>query len=128
MKWLSQEWADALTAALNADEDFRKAAKGRDVVLRYQHVEGPDGDLTYAMTLADGEATVALGEPADADITFTMKHADAARITRGEINSQQAAMGGQIKTDVNPMKVMRIVPVLQARERVEGALDVEVPA
>ncbi len=128
MKWLSQEWADGLTEALNADAGFQKAASGRNDAIRYLFVETPEGgEQSYGMTIADGVVSVSLEDPAEPDITFTSKFADGARIARGELSSQQAAMGGQIKADVNPMKVMKIVPVLQAREAVEKELAVEVP-
>ncbi len=128
MQWLSQEWIDGLTAALNADEGFQKAASKKDKTIRYVFIEAPEGgEISYGMTIADGVVALSLEDPADPDVTFTCKYVDGARVARGELSAQQAAMGGQIKADVNPMKVMKLVPLLQAREAVEKTLDVEVP-
>ena len=54
VKFLSDEWADALKAELNQSEEFRRAATGQQATIQ-QVITSADGDTHYWITIADGQ-------------------------------------------------------------------------
>jgi len=100
VKFLSEEWATALTAALNGDEAFRAAAAG--VSARLQQVITHDGDETrYWIVIADGTIDMGIGDLDAVDATITQSYETAAALSQGEVNAVTAFMTGKIKISGN---------------------------
>jgi len=96
VKFLSQEWADALTEKLNADESFTKSIANQHAKIQ-QVVTGPNGEQKYWLTLEDGTIDMGLGEMSDADATITEDYDTAVRLAKSEINAVTAFMSGRIR-------------------------------
>ena len=73
VQFLSQEWIDALTAALNEDPAFREAAAGTTVSLQ-QVIARPDGDVHYWTTLDDGVVAFGIGDLEAPDATIRQSY------------------------------------------------------
>ena len=100
VKFLSQEWAEALKAALNEDQEFRTAAGA--VSARIQQVITENGDETrYWIVIADGAVDMGLGDLDPVDATITQSYETAAALARGELNAVTAFMTGKIKVAGN---------------------------
>jgi putative sterol carrier protein len=100
VKFLSEEWAEALKAALNEDEAFRTAAG--QVSARIQQVIDTDGDETrYWIVIADGAIDMGIGDLDPVDATITQSYETAAALSRGELNAVTAFMTGKIKVAGN---------------------------
>jgi putative sterol carrier protein len=124
VKFLSEEWAQAITDALNSSEAFQKAATGQQAKIQQVVTDSPDGEVKYYFKLESGSADVALGELADAEATISQNYDTAAAINRSELNAQNAFMQGKLKISGNMMKLMQLQGVINAMP--QAVSDVEV--
>ena len=125
VKFLSQEWADAMTSALNSSEDFKKAATGQQAKLQQVVTDAPDGEAKYYFKLEGGTAEVALGELADAEATITQNYETAVGINKQELNPQNAFMQGKLKIAGNMMKLMQLQNVVNTMPKAVADVDIE---
>lgn len=120
-RFLSDEWVDALIAALNASDDVPK-----DVDLTIQQVVGEDGDaVKYWTTLGDGNASGGLGDAASADVTITQDLETAAALSRAEINHQAAFMQGKLKVTGNMGKLLQHQEIIASLAPVMASIPTE---
>ena len=125
VKFLSEDWAQTMTEALNSSEEFQKAATGQTVKLQQVITDAPDGgEQKYYFTLEEGTAKVSLGELPEAEATLTQNYETAVAITKQELNAQNAFMQGKLKISGNMMKLMQLQGVFNAMP--QAASDVEV--
>ncbi|MFL5766673.1 MAG: SCP2 sterol-binding domain-containing protein [Actinomycetota bacterium] len=96
VKFLSQEWADALTEKLNADQSFTSSIAGKKAKIQ-QNVDAPDGQHHYWLTIDGGRIDMGLGEVDGADATISEDYDTAVKLAKSEINVVTAFMSGKIK-------------------------------
>jgi putative sterol carrier protein len=125
VRFLSQEWADALTEALNGDDDFRTLTRKKQTVLAFNVHGTPEGDVSYHMTVDQGTGRVVLGPTPGADVTFELDYDVARQLVQGELDGQKAVMSGQMTHDQSMFKLMQFGPVLQQRTKLERELPLE---
>ena len=125
IQFLSQEWADEMTKALNASDDFQKAASCQSAKLQQVVTDAPQGEVKYYFKLEGGQAEVQLGELADAEATITQNYETAVGVTKQEINAQNAFMQGKLKISGNMMKLMQLQSVVNAMPKAVSHIDVE---
>jgi putative sterol carrier protein len=106
VKFLSEEWAKAVTEALNLNDAFKQQAAGKTVKLQ-QVVTTPE-ETRYYFKLEDGTAEVALGEIPDAEATLTQDYDTAAALSKNELNATAAYMSGKLKIQGDLMKLMQL--------------------
>ena len=93
VRFLSDEWAEALKAELNQSEDFRQAAAGQKATIQ-QVITGPDGTTEYWITIGDGEIDLGVGDIEGEDATITQSYDSAAALAKGELSPVTAFMTG----------------------------------
>lgn len=126
VKYLSEEWASAVTDALNSSEEFKNAASGQDVALQQVVTDTPDGgEAKYYFKISGGQADVALGELADAEATLTQNYDTSVAIAKQELNAQNAFMQGKLKISGNMMKLMQLQGVFNTLPKATDTIDVE---
>ena len=126
VKFLSEEWAQEVTNALNASDDFQSAASGQAVKLQQVVTDTPDGgEAKYFFTLEGGKVQVGLGEITDAEATLTQSYETAVAITKQELNPQNAFMQGKLKISGNMMKLMQLQGVFNAMPKAVTDVDVD---
>ncbi|MFN2526347.1 MAG: SCP2 sterol-binding domain-containing protein [Actinomycetota bacterium] len=125
VKFLSDEWAKEMSAALNSSEDFKKAASGQQVKLQQVVTDSPDGETKYYFTLDNGTVDVGLGEISDAEATLTQNYETAAAIAKQELNATNAFMQGKLKISGNMMKLMQLQGVFNAMPKAVEGVEVE---
>ncbi|MDQ3962621.1 MAG: SCP2 sterol-binding domain-containing protein [Actinomycetota bacterium] len=126
VKFLSEEWAQEVTNALNASDDFESAASGQSVKLQQVVTDTPDGgEQKYFFTLDGGKVQVGLGEITDAEATLTQSYETAVAITKQELNPQNAFMQGKLKISGNMMKLMQLQGVFNAMPKAVTDVEVE---
>ena len=125
VKFLSEEWAQEVTNALNSSEQFQSTASNQAVKLQQVVTDTPDGgEAKYYFTLDGGKAQVGIGEITEAEATLTQSYETAVAITKQELNAQNAFMQGKLKISGNMMKLMQLQGVFNAMP--QAVTDVEV--
>lgn len=127
VKFLSEEWASAITEALGSSDDFKKAATGQQAKLQQVVTDAPGGEVKYYLDISDGSATVALGELDGAEATITQNYDTGKAIAQRELNAQNAFMQGKLKIAGNMMKIMQLQGVISALDKATEGVEVEYP-
>jgi putative sterol carrier protein len=125
VRFLSQEWAEALTQALNSSTEFARAAARQDARVQQVVTGTPEGERKYYFAVEDGSARVGLGEIERADATVTQSYSTAVAISKRELHPQQAFMRGDLGVEGNFMKLLQLQPVLSALAHAVGDLEVD---
>jgi hypothetical protein len=124
VRFLSEEWAVALTDALNADDAFRDTTRKKQVVMLFRVTGTPTGDTAYYMDVDRGTTRIVIGEPEKADLTFESSYDVACRIAQGTLNGRDAVTRKQMKADANIMRLMKFASIFTERHNAESTLEV----
>ena len=124
-KFLSEDWAVAVTEALNAHPGFKSAIANADLSLQFDVSDAPDGALSYYMKAAGGSAQFSIGQVEGADVTVGQTYATAAAISKGELNTQTAFMTGKLKVSGNLAKLMMHQAAIAQWQSATKDIDVE---
>lgn len=124
MRFLSEEWAKAITDGLNASEEFQQAAATTHATIQQIVIDAPDGILRYWLTIDGGSATMGTGDAVDPDVIIQQSYETAVALAKGELNPVSAYMGGQLQVS-NVMKAMSLQGALQALSPVIKATPCE---
>ena len=111
-KFLSEDWANAVTAALNAHPGFMSSIANADLGLQFDVSDAPDGAISYYMKASGGSAELALGTDEGADVTVGQTYETATAISKGELNTQTAFMTGKLKVEGDMSNAMQLQGVL----------------
>ncbi|MBI4258971.1 MAG: SCP2 sterol-binding domain-containing protein [Actinobacteria bacterium] len=107
VKFLSEEWTQAVQEALNANEAFQRAA-GSQTAKIVQVVNAPDGEVRYWFKLEGGKAELGLGEVEGPDATITQDYDTAVALSKNELTGTAAYMSGKLKVSGDLMKLMQL--------------------
>jgi putative sterol carrier protein len=124
VKFLSQEWAEQLTAALNARDSFKAAAAGKKA--RLQQVITGDGGTRYWIVIDDGRIDMGVGDldpPVDA--TITQSYETAVGLAQRTVNPVTGFMLGKIKVDGNMGILMGLTGVLAELPEAMATIDTD---
>jgi putative sterol carrier protein len=124
VKFLTDEWAKAVTEGANRSEAFKQAATGKSVKAQ-NVVTTAEGEKKYWFALQDGQAQVEMGETTDAEATLTADYDTAVALTKGELNATSAYMSGKLKIQGDMMKLMGLQGVFNALPQVFKELEIE---
>jgi putative sterol carrier protein len=124
VKFLSEEWASALTAELNASEAFRKAAEGKSAKVQ-QVITGDAPGSHYWIRFADGTIDMGLGDLEGPDATITQSYDTAVKLAKSEINPVTAFMTGKIKIGGNMGLLLSLQGALTELPKAMESIDVE---
>jgi putative sterol carrier protein len=116
VRYLSLDWIAALSDAVAQSEHMREIAEEHSIGVTQRVIEGPEGDVTYHVAVADGEASFGAG-PADPEhVRMEQDWATAVAVATGELNAQEAFIGGRIRLFGDQQKLLD-------SQAVFGALD-----
>ena len=124
-KFLSEEWTEEVTSALNNHEGFKNAIGAADLGIQFVTEDGPDGEVNYYLSTSGGNATLSLGELDGADVTVKQSYDTAVAISKGDLNTQTAFMTGKLKVSGNLAKLMMHQNAIQQWGAAVSDLDVE---
>ena len=124
-KFLTEEWAKDVTAALNGHEGFQNAIGAADLSIQFVTEGGPDGDVDYFLKSSGGTSDMAIGSLEDADVTVKQGYDTATAIATGDLNTQTAFMTGKLKVSGNLAKLMMHQAAIQQWGAAVSELDVE---
>ncbi|MCE7884911.1 MAG: hypothetical protein DYH08_13835 [Actinobacteria bacterium ATB1] len=125
VKFLTDEWAQAMAEAVNSDDNFKSVAGGISLCVQQDITGAPAGDTSYHMGIKDGEAFCAIGAAESPDLTVKQSYDVAVQIAKGELNLQNAFMQGQVQVQGNLAIAMQYQPQLQSLEGAISGVEVE---
>ena len=123
MRFLSEEWAQAVMEAVNGNDEFAKAA-GTSTARIQQVITTPDGETHYWTTVEEGKLGLGIGDLDNVDATITQNYDTAVALAKREINPVTSFMMGKIKIDGNMGMLMGLVGALGKMADAMGTLDV----
>jgi putative sterol carrier protein len=118
IRYLSLDWIDALTAEVAASEQMRDVARTHTIGVTQVVSDGPEGDVTYHLTVGDGEATFGAGPADPEDVKMEQDWETAVAVATGELNAQEAFIGGRIRLYGDQQKLLDSTAVFGALEAV----------
>ena len=108
VKFLSEEWTQAVQDALNASDAFRNAA-GSQTAKVQQVVTTPEGEKRYWFKLEGGKAELGSGDaPDQVDATITQDYDTAVALSKNELTGAAAYMSGKLRVSGDLMKLMQL--------------------
>ena len=116
IRYLSLAWIDALSAEVASSEQMRDVAQTHRIGITQVVSDGPEGDVTYHLQVADGDATFGAGAAEPEDVKMEQSWQTAVDVATGELNAQEAFIGGHIRLFGDQQKLLDSQPVF-------GALD-----
>ena len=116
VRYLSLGWIAALTDAVAASEQMAEAAQEHSIGVTQVVVDGPEDTVVYHLQVGDGQASFGAG-PADPEhVRMEQDWDTAVAVATGELNAQEAFIGGRIRLAGDQQLLLASQPVF-------GALD-----
>ena len=116
IRYLSLDWIDALSDEVAASDQMREIADSHRIGVTQVVSDGPEGDVTYHLSVGDGTATFGAGPADPEDVKMEQNWETAVAVATGELNAQEAFIGGRIRLFGDQQKLLESQPVF-------GALD-----
>jgi putative sterol carrier protein len=116
VRYLSLDWISALSDEVAASEHMREIAETHRIGVTQVVSDGPEGDVTYHLVVGDGRASFGAGPADPEDVKMEQDWETAVAVATGELNAQEAFVGGRIRLFGDQQKLLDSQPVF-------GALD-----
>lgn len=116
IRYLSLDWITALSDEVAASDQMREIAESHRIGVTQVVSDGPEGDVTYHLSVGDGEASFGPGPADPEDVKMEQDWDTAVAVATGELNAQEAFIGGRIRLFGDQQKLLESQPVF-------GALD-----
>ncbi len=125
VKFLSEDWINAVNAALAGNDDYKSATATTEISLQFEVSDGPDGDVQYSVAMANGDTKFALGPTEDADATIRNDYETASAVSKGDLNTQAAFISGKLKVEGNLAKIMMNQTALNSLASSLAGMDID---
>jgi putative sterol carrier protein len=116
VRYLSLDWISALSDEVAASAHMREIAETHRIGVTQVVSDGPEGDVTYHLVVGDGHASFGAGPADPEDVKMEQDWTTAVAVATGELNAQEAFVGGRIRLFGDQQKLLDSQPVF-------GALD-----
>ncbi len=116
VRYLSLEWLTELTREVADSEQLARLAATHAIGVTQVVTDGPEGDVTYHLEVRDGTARFGAGPADPEDVRMEQDWDTAVAVATGELNAQEAFIGGRIRLTGNQQLLLESQPVF-------GALD-----
>ncbi len=116
IRYLSLDWINALAHAVAASDHMREVCESHRIGVTQVVTDGPEGDVTYHLSVDGGDATFGAGPADPEDVRMEQDWDTAVAVATGALNAQEAFIGGQIRLFGDQQKLLDAQPVF-------GALD-----
>ena len=124
VKFLSEEWAQALKTELNTNEAFRAAAAGKSAKIQ-QIITNDGAETHYWISFADGAIDMGIGDMESPEATITQSYDTAVKLAKSELNAVTAFMTGKIKIGGNMGLLLGLQGAMTELPNAMAAIDVE---
>jgi putative sterol carrier protein len=125
VKFLTEEWAQAVQDALNSSDAFKNAAGSQSAKVQ-QVVTTEEGEKKYWFKLDGGQVALGIGDsPEPVDATITQDKATAEALAKNELTGTAAYMSGKLRVSGDLMKLMQLQGALGQMPSALKDVDVE---
>jgi len=124
VRFLTQEWAEAVRGSLNADQEFRSGVAGKDARIQ-QIVTTADGELRYWIRIEGGEIDLGVGDIEEPQATVTQPYDVAAGMMRREVSPVTAFMTGKLRVEGDLTLLLGLQEPFSRLPEVAASLGVE---
>ena len=122
VRYLSLAWIDELTRAVAASERMVEVAGEHRIGVTQVVTDGPEGTVVYHLQVGDGHASFGAGPADPEDVRMEQAWDTAVAVATGELNAQQAFIGGRIKLAGDHQLLLESQPVFGALDAVFTSL------
>ena len=122
LRYLSLDWLAALGEEVERSDALREVAAGRRLAVTQIVTDGPEGDVSYHLDVDDGTVRFGPGPADDEQLRFMQDWDTAVAVATGELNAQEAFIGGRIRLTGDQQKLLDSQPVFQALDGVFNAV------
>ena len=121
-RYLSLEWLDALSDAVGRSDALRDLADDHEIGVTQVVADGPEGDVTYHLQLADGSARFGAGAAWPEDVRMEQDWDTAVAVATHQLPAQEAFIKGRIRLTGDQQKLIDAQPVFGALDGVFAAI------
>ncbi|MFN8021807.1 MAG: SCP2 sterol-binding domain-containing protein [Acidimicrobiales bacterium] len=118
VRYLSLEWIEALTAEVAASAELEALAADHEIGVTQVVTAGPEGDVVYHLQVGDGAASFGPGAAWPEHVRMQQTWDTAVAVATGELDPQDAFIGGRILLTGDQQKLMASQPVFKALDAV----------
>ena len=122
VRYLSLAWMRELTREVADSEALSELACDHTIGVTQVVSDGPEGDVTYHLQVADGTATFGAGPADPEDVRMEQDWDTAVGIATGSINAQDAFISGRIRLAGDQQAFMGAQPVFGALDHIFGTV------
>ena len=116
VRYLSLQWITELSREVAESEQLARLATNHSIGVTQVVTDGPEGTVTYHLEVGNGEARFGAGPADPEDVRMEQDWDTAVAVATGELNAQEAFIGGRIRLTGNQQLLLESQPVF-------GALD-----
>jgi putative sterol carrier protein len=116
LRYLSLQWITELSREVADSEQLAGLATTHSIGVTQVVTDGPDGTVTYHLAVRNGEVRFGAGPADPEDVRMEQDWDTAVAVATGELNAQEAFIGGRIRLTGNQQLLLESQPVF-------GALD-----
>ncbi len=116
VRYLSLAWLRELTREVSESENLAELAEDHAIGVTQVVNDGPEGDVTYHLQLADGSARFGAGAAWPEDVRMEQDWDTAVAVATHQLAAQEAFIKGRIRLTGDQQKLIDAQPVF-------GALD-----
>jgi putative sterol carrier protein len=116
VRYLSLQWITELSREVADSEQLARLAATHAIGVTQVVTDGPEGSVTYHFEVRDGAARFGAGPAEPEDVRMEQDWDTAVAVATGELNAQEAFIGGRIRLTGNQQLLLESQPVF-------GALD-----
>jgi len=125
VRYLSLEWLDALAREVAASTQLADLATTHRIGVTQVVTDGPEGDVTYHLQVGDGAAAFGAGPAYPEDVRMQQDWATAVGVATGELNAQEAFIGGRVMLTGDQQKLVDSGAVFGALDAVFRSVRAE---
>lgn len=124
VKFLTDDWAKALTEACNANAKFTKASKGITATFQI-NVNGSPEANGFTMQWDGSGVTVTTGQRDDADVNLELEYPTMVELSKGTLNGPQAVATGKMKAAGNMEKMFHLGKAMDMLPGIEAGIGLD---
>jgi len=119
-RYLSRDWLAAVGDEVARSDEVREASNGHRFGVTQVVTDGPEGDTTYHLDVADGAVAFGPGPARTEDVRLVQDWDTAVAVATGMVNAQEAFLRGRITLVGDQGRLVDAQPLFAVLDKVLG--------